>query len=69
LIAAMSRMRIFSTYIIVDLTIVGGVVWCVFHGWSVRQYLIPAAVLFVLSGVWLVVMTVKNTPPTDGLGN
>jgi hypothetical protein len=58
----MSRARIFATYVVLDLVIVVGVVWCVFHGWPVRQYLIPAAVLFVLSGVWLIVMTVKNTP-------
>jgi hypothetical protein len=28
----------------------------------VGKYLVPAIVLFVLNGVWLVVMTVKNTP-------
>ncbi len=63
MIAVMSRTRIFATYVVFDLVIVGGVLWCAFARWPVTKYLIPAAVLFVLSGLWLVVMTVKNTPP------
>jgi hypothetical protein len=59
----MSRAKIFAIYVIFDLMIVGGVIWCVFQRWPVRQYLIPAAALFAVNGVWLVVMTVKNTAP------
>jgi hypothetical protein len=59
----MSRPKIYVTYILLDLLIVAGVVWCVFARWPVRQYLIPAAVLFVLNGIWLVVMTIRHTPP------
>jgi hypothetical protein len=64
----MSRTKIFAIYVLLDLAIVAGVVWCVFDRIPVAKYLIPAAVLFVLSGVWLVVMTVKNTPPGNELG-
>ncbi len=59
----MSRTKIFVTYILFDLAIVAGVVWCVFQRIPVAKYLIPAAVLFVLSGLWLIVMTVRHTPP------
>ena len=59
----MSRTTIYSLYVFIDLAIVAGVVWCVFSRWPVRQYLIPAAVLFVLNGLWLVVMTIRHTPP------
>jgi hypothetical protein len=52
---------IYALYVIFDLLIVAAVVWCVFQRWPVRQYLIPAIVLFVLSGVWLIVMTVRST--------
>jgi hypothetical protein len=58
-----SRTRIFTVYILLDLLIVAGVVWCVFQRIPVGQYLIPAAVLFVLNGVWLMVMTIRHTPP------
>jgi hypothetical protein len=58
----MSRAKIFTIYVVFDLLIVGDVIWCVFQRWPVRQYLIPAAVLFVLTGVWLIVMTVRSTP-------
>ena len=61
----MSRVIILFVYVAIDLLIVGGVVWCVFHRVPVGKYLIPAAVLFVLNGVWLVVMTVRNTPPRN----
>jgi hypothetical protein len=60
----MSRAKIFSLYILFDLLTVAGVLWCVFARWPVRQYLIPAAVLFVLNGLWLVVMTIRHTPRT-----
>jgi hypothetical protein len=59
----MSRTKIFAIYVLLDLAIVAGVVWCVFQRIPVAKYLIPAAILFVLSGVWLVVITVRNTPP------
>ena len=58
----MSRTKIYVTYVLFDLAIVAGVVWCVFHRISVGKCLIPAAVLFVLSGLWLVVMTLRHTP-------
>ncbi len=59
----MSRTKIYVTYILLDLSIVAGVVWCVFQRIPVAKYLIPAAVLFVLSGLWLIVMTIRHTPP------
>ncbi|HEY7403706.1 MAG TPA: hypothetical protein VIB39_09305 [Candidatus Angelobacter sp.] len=59
----MSRGLIFTIFILVDLAIVAGVVWCVFQGIPVGKYLVPAIVLFVLNGIWLVIMTVRNTPP------
>jgi hypothetical protein len=59
----MSKAKIFSIFIIVDLAIVGGCVWAAFHRISVRQFLLPAIVLFSLNGLWLVWMTVRNTPP------
>ena len=59
----MTRAKIFTAYIAVDLLIVAGVVWCVFQHIPVSKYLLPAFGLFVLNGIWLVVMTVKATPP------
>lgn len=59
----MSHTKIYAVYVLLDLAIVAGVVWCVFQRIPVGRYLIPAAVLFVLSGVWLVVMTIRHTPP------
>jgi hypothetical protein len=59
----MSRVKILFVYVAIDLVIVGGVVWCVFHRVPVGKYLIPAATLFVLNGVWMVVVTLRNTPP------
>jgi hypothetical protein len=59
----MSKARIFSIYVVLDLAIVVGVLLCVGHRWPVGRYLIPAAALFVLNGIWLIVMTVKHTPP------
>jgi hypothetical protein len=58
----MSRAKIFAIYIAMDLLIVAGVLWSAVQGILVRQYLVPAAVLFVLAGVWLVAMTIKHTP-------
>ncbi len=58
----MSRTIIFTIYIALDLAIIAGVVWCVFQRIPVSKYFLPAAVLFMLNGVWLVVMTVRKTP-------
>jgi hypothetical protein len=60
----MSRGWIFLIYILVDLAIVAGVVWCVFQRIPVAKYFIPATVLFVLNGLWLIAMTVRKTPPS-----
>jgi hypothetical protein len=59
----MSRAWIFTIFILVDLAIVGGVVWCVFQHVPVSKYFFPAIMLFIANGLWLVVMTVRNTPP------
>ena len=58
----MSRAKIFTLYVVFDLLIVAGALWCALQRWPVRHYLIPAAILFVLGGVWLIVMTVKSIP-------
>ncbi len=58
----MSRTKIFATYVVFDLLIVLGVLFCVFQRMPVSKYLLPAVVLFVLNGVWLVVMTVRGMP-------
>ena len=59
----MSRTAIYFAYIPHDLAIVAGVVWCAFQRIPIGKYLIPAVVLFVLNGLWLVVMTLRHTPP------
>jgi hypothetical protein len=59
----MSRVKILFVYVALDLLIVGGVVWCGFQHVPVSKYFFPAVLLFVLNGVWLVVMTVRKTPP------
>ena len=59
----MSRTKIYVAYVLFDLVIVAGVVWCAFQRIPVAKYLIPAVVLFVLNGLWLVVMTIRHTPP------
>jgi hypothetical protein len=58
----MSRAKILIVYVAIDLLIVGGVVWCVFQHVPVSKYFFPAVLLFMLNGVWLVVMTVRKTP-------
>jgi hypothetical protein len=50
-------------YILIDLAIVAGAIWCGFQHMKVSKYLFPAIGLFVLNGLWLVVMTVWKTPP------
>lgn len=59
----MSRVNILFVYVAIDLLIVGGVVWCVFQHMPVSKYFFPAVLLFMLNGAWLVVMTVRKTPP------
>ncbi len=59
----MSRAKILLAYIVIDLLIVGGVIWCVFQHVPVGKYFIPAILLFMLNGAWLGVMTVRKTPP------
>jgi hypothetical protein len=59
----MWRATLFTIYVVINLLIVGGALWCAVQRIPVTKYLIPAAVLFVLSGVWLIVMTVRSTPP------
>jgi len=58
----LTRAKIFSIYIAVDLVIVAGVVCSVFNHFPVRQFMVPAIVLFALNGLWLIWMTVRNTP-------
>jgi hypothetical protein len=58
----MAKGKIFAIYIAIDLLIVAGVVWCVFERIAASRFLLPAATLFVLNGVWLIVVTVRNTP-------
>jgi hypothetical protein len=59
----MSRVKILFVYVAIDLLIVGGVVWSVFQHMPVSKYFFPAVLLFMLNGAWLVVMTVRKTPP------
>jgi hypothetical protein len=59
----MSRASIFTIFILVDLAIIGGVIWCVFHHVPVSKYFFPAILLFGVNGAWLVVMTIRKTPP------
>ena len=59
----MSRTKIFIAYIVIDLLIVGGVVWCVFQHMPISKYFFPAILLFMANGAWLVVITVRKTPP------
>jgi hypothetical protein len=61
----MSRGWIFAIFILIDLAIVGGVVSCVFQHIPVSKYFLPAVLLFILNGVWLVVMAVRKTPPGE----
>jgi len=59
----MARAQIFTIFILIDLAIVAGVVWCVFQHMPVSKYFFPAILLFMANGAWLVVMTVRKTPP------
>ncbi len=59
----MSRRTILVIYILVDLAIAAGAIWCGFHHIPVSKYLIPAFVLFTINGIWLLIMAVRKTPP------
>jgi hypothetical protein len=59
----MSRTAIFTIFILVDLAIIAGVVWCVFQRMPGSKYFFPAILLFMANGAWLVVMTIRKTPP------
>jgi len=59
----MSRAAIFTIFILIDLAIIAGVVWCVFQHVPASKYFYPAVLLFVANGAWLVVMTIRKTPP------
>lgn len=59
----MPKTRILVIYAVIDLLIGAGVIWCVLQRIPVSKFLIPATVLFVLNGIWLLVMVVKTTPP------
>jgi len=57
-----TKLKIFTIFIIVELAIIGAVIWAAFHHIPARQYLLPAIVLFSLNGLWLVWMTLRNMP-------
>ncbi|MGH9568197.1 MAG: hypothetical protein ACRD4F_01060 [Candidatus Angelobacter sp.] len=51
-------------YVLLDVVILAGLIWAAFIArWPAREVVIPATLLFVLNGIWLIVMAVKNTPP------
>lgn len=59
----MSRIAILSVYVAIDLLIIAGVIYAAFARIPVRQFMLPATLLFVLNGGWLIWMTLKKTPP------
>ena len=59
----MPKIKILVIYAVIDLLIGAGVVWCVLQRISFSKFLVPATVLFVLNGIWLLVMVVRTTPP------
>ena len=61
----MSRVKIFAIYIVGDILIGAGAVWAAMSHWSARQIIYPAAILFTLNGIWLLVMTIRATPPSS----
>lgn len=59
----MSHGKIFTVYVLGDLLIAAGVVWAALGlRWPAKKFLLAAAALFILNGLWLVIMTIKNTP-------
>lgn len=61
----MSKVRIFSIFISVELAIIGTCIWLAFHRFPLRDFIIPAALLFSVNGLWLIWMTLRHTPPRD----
>ena len=58
----MTSARILTTFALIDLLIIAGVMWCALHGMPVRLYFIPAAALFLLNSFWLLWIMLKKTP-------
>ena len=58
----MTRAKIFTAYIAIDLLIVAGAIWCAFQHIPVSKYLIPAFGLFTINGIWVLIATLRNTP-------
>lgn len=59
----MSRITIFTIYAAIDFLIVGGIIYAAFAHVPLRQFFLPATLLFFLNGGWLVWMTIRKTPP------
>jgi hypothetical protein len=59
----MPKLKILVIYAVIDLLIGAAVVWCVLQRIPVSKFLLPATLLFVLNGIWLVVMVIRTTPP------
>jgi|GEM_PF-1199420 hypothetical protein len=59
----MSRIAILSVYIVIDFLIVAGVIFAAFARIPTAKFLLPATLLFVLNGGWLIWMTIRKTPP------
>lgn len=62
----MSRITIFAVYAAIDFLIVGGIIFAAFAHVPLRQFFLPATILFVLNGAWLIWMTIRNTPQDGG---
>lgn len=62
----MSRAQIFTTYVLMDLAIVGIAVWCSFHRIPTRSFFPLVIVMFVVSGIWLIWATIKSMPQKPG---
>jgi hypothetical protein len=62
----MSRIATLSVYVAIDLLIIAGVIYAAFARIPVRQFMLPATLLFVLNGGWLIWMTLRKTPPGGG---
>jgi hypothetical protein len=59
----MPRITILAIYVVVDLLIVGGVIYAAFAHVPLKQFFLPATLLFFLNGGWLIWMTIRKTPP------
>ena len=58
----MPKAKVLSIFIVVELAIIGACVWSAFQHIPVRRYLFPAILLFSLNGLWLMWITLRNTP-------